>query len=255
MKLFEIIDTKRVASEAPDYSSMSPEQRREIGIINPDASDAGVFSYVRDMDDDPHLVHKTSKSSTAAISDGFWVWAEHLVDNELWHNPFFPRVYEITDFDEIMLSNKKTMFQAKIERLFHANTMEFHEVVALFKRFFNEVPYVVLNNYNKYLDSKSEFSDNKGRQYLEDAIFTLLAHVVKHIYNRIPNPKAYAHVIKQLPRNTVPIVDDTLREAIDEIVAFANDNPHINVDMTIHNIMVRRNPRAGAQIVFTDPFV
>lgn len=236
MKLFEIIEPQElpqrryggtfrtVDKDEKNISSLDTDEKR-IG--------SGFFSSVKSVLNDPHLVKKYR--NRFGERDKYWDYADIIIKEKLWNNPYFPRLY-----------TKQTYLDRE------------HQ----------ELPIIKMEK----LDSKI---NKKEALYLLDKMFKLSGKDLKEFQEEINEngvdfiTKAIARPIAAIIsaesetaftfysgfsefRLDVKIKDPLLKQAINKLIEIKNEISS-SVDLHTNNLMYRRGP-TGVQVVITDPF-
>lgn len=90
--------------------------------------DSGNFSYVK-KDKDPHMVVKTSRTPDDAEQDGYWLFIDHVISNNLWENPYFPRVYVKKNIRDSGYDFMKRITMEKLETINSISEKEFSHIL------------------------------------------------------------------------------------------------------------------------------
>lgn len=188
----------------------------------------GNFSTVDSIPNDPHMVKKTSNVAdvNSDDADAYWGYISKIVENKLWENPYFPRVYDITKIQD---KEGKIMYRGKIEKL-----VELHDAI---------------NNLND-LNSLSRKIVGQGldeEKYSNRRIEILNEYFAEFIekYVKLGEPTGIFRDYSEQD------FDSSFKEACKTLRELGKTGWQIDIHQW--NIMVRRGPH-GLQLVFSDPF-
>lgn len=193
-----------------NYHSLDNEEKKK-GYVG-----AGQYSTVK-KDRDPHFVQKTSRDSNVASIDGYWFFIKNVVDNKLWENPYFPRVYQFKKF----YKGKQAHYRAKLETLVEMSDLSKPELIAVVTRMVGYDPEDagIIQPYHK-----------------EHKIKDLIGEIFKRVWDGKANED----------------MDSNMVSAIKSLKSM-NEGPNYQYDLHKDNIMFRRGPH-GVHPVIVDPF-
>jgi len=177
---------------------------------------AGQFSTVK-KDRDPHFVQKTSRDADMARNDGYWYYIKKVIDNNLWENPYFPRVYEFKKF----YKGSNAHYRVKLETLVQMEDLNKPELIAVVSRMIGDDP--------EYLGIIQPY-------HHENDIMDLIKQIFRRVWDGKKSDKMDTNFISAM-------------KALKEI----NKNTNYLYDLHKGNIMARRGPH-GVHPVIVDPF-
>lgn len=178
---------------------------------------SGNFSSVKPDPHDPHLVKKHSKRVESS-EDGYNIFIEYLINNNLMDNIHFPKIYNITNIKD---KYGHSIHTYKLEKL---------------------IPFTDANS--------KELEAFMHKTFRED----IIKHMIKQatmVGLRTPIVDAINDYLSWIaPLDS--ILDDSFVEAIKIIRTIESKNESSWIDNKSDNMMWRRTPH-GLILVFTDP--
>lgn len=213
MRLFELITHTRTRNP----TAMDPVERSEPEMFSMADKQPGTFSFIRNDDDDPHMVRKYNKTAYHSKQDGFVVYAEFVNKYKLWDSSVhFPRIYNTNDDPD----RDGSRYDWQMEKLIEWRDISAKEFLAL---------------YNRYFIAPVSREDLPSQMLVDDIINELLEAL---------HPKSDpADVVK----------DEGLLSALKSLKVIRDTAGFSEFDLHINNIMYRRTA-VGLQLVFSDPF-
>lgn len=153
MRLDEIISTKLGKPQPAQDPSELPQS-------DPEALPLGQGGYALVLPDpsDPHMVIRKEYKFTDPSSNGYFRWARRI-RKEAEHNPYLPRIYEISQEVDPGNSSKRR-FTYKLERLQEGYELSPQQILSLARN--------TMKNFDVHLLRDSDF-----QQYLKDYARTL----------------------------------------------------------------------------------
>jgi len=196
------------------------DHERQQGYVG-----SGQYSSVK-KDRDPHFVQKTSRDSDRAKEDGYWHFIKQVIDNKLWENPYFPRVYYFKKFHK----GNSAHYRVKLETLVDMEELNRGELVAVVARMVGDDPedMGIIQPY---------FKEGKVRDLIEKGkIRDLIETIFRRVWGGNPS--------KGMDSNLVSAMN---------LLKKMNENKNYYYDLHKGNIMFRRGPH-GVHPVIVDPF-
>lgn len=248
MKILEIIQEydatdQRIRYRKPnyDYTSLKRAKNRKDPNYDPDLDSApdserpsrqldksvkggdgpGWYSGGQTNPRDPHEFVKKPHLTTLMDEDAYYTYIMKIRDlkqQEGYHNPFFPQVYNI-DITQDSKGNQRPRY--RIEKLQKGEDFSFEALLGLYERLFNDE-----------FDQRNLETSNKSY-----AVWREIARQV----NRAVEQSNYTN-----------IKNDQLEEALRLISKIIDEHSHWNVDLHLNNIRVRGSS-TGPQLVLMDP--
>lgn len=183
-------------------------------INDKNALGSGYYSVVRQDKTDPHMIKKDQRSSDYLADDPYHIFAKEILENKLYDNIHFPKIYKSTGFKD---STGRTIMRWRMERLTEMSKLSPEEVGNLFEKYFNP-----------------DAIKGHGRT-IEVFAYLIDKAVSRNDFDIIEDPE-----LKEALQQIRIIYDKYGRTVM-------------SVDIHSANIMIRRTPY-GNQIVITDPF-
>jgi hypothetical protein len=188
----------------------------------------GYYSAVSKDRKDPHMVKKHNTRFDDIDDDPYRLYAKFIIDNKLFENPYFPRIYQ---HKKIKDKKGNILHKFQLEKLEELNKLSHDEIDHILRVIFKE-PEKIINSF-KTAHVPSRFEDRKKQRKL-----IAIAKEIKEAIN-------HNHIYE--------IKDKNLIHAIREINHFMNHEcKNCYNDLHPKNLMARRTPY-GAQLVITDP--
>lgn len=142
MRLDEIINTKLGKPEPA-------QDPGELSRSDPEALGHGSYAKVLPDRSDPHMVIRKEYQFTAPRLNGYFQWAKRI-RKESEHNPYLPRIYEISQEIDPGNSNKRR-FTYKLERLHEGYELSPQQILSLARN--------TMKNIDIHLLRDSDFQD------------------------------------------------------------------------------------------------
>lgn len=242
MHILEIISTEIPPEKAfrGNFRSSKVYHDSEDNSLSSDRKQLGSGHYsTAKANKDPHLITKYKKNFSDTEKDPYWEYVDMVINNKLWENPYFPRIYK-----------KHTYVDQKNQKLPKVEMEKLDGSATLNKK---EVEYLI----EKIVDPSSNlFSENVKSHFPEDKWYPYnMTRIICRIImaNVIGFKKASVYAEgKEIDIDT-RIKDTKLIQAIKALIEFRKYHPTASVDLHTGNVMVRRGP-TGVQLVLTDPF-
>jgi hypothetical protein len=237
MKILEIIDPEILPDKRYSGEFKTGKYRgAKMGSLSSDDKELGFghFSGVKASKEDPHQVKKYQRRFTdkegESTEDKYWKYVNYIIENKLWENPYFPRIYK-----------KQVYSDRKQKRL---NTIEMERLDSSISN--DEVEFLV--NKMFYITEMNSVA----RRIIENKTDEFEALMVKMVAAALHGSDQVTAYIIHVVELDFKIKDKTFKEAVDHLQKFHKE---YNADFDLHkaNVMYRRGP-AGIQLVFTDPF-
>lgn len=188
---------------------------------------SGNFSTVDSIPNDPHMVKKTSNLPEEQPDDAYWSYVTEIVNNKLWENPYFPRIYNITKIQD---KEGKIMYRGKIEKL-----VELHDAI-------NNLD--DLNSLSRKIVGQ-ELDEEKYSNRRIEILNEYFAEFIEK-YVKLGEPTGIFRDYSEQD------FDSSFKEACKTLRELGKKHGW-KIDIHQWNIMVRRGPH-GLQLVFSDPF-
>lgn len=210
MKLNEIIEPEIITKNYKGQFRypQKPNTNAEMGF--------GYFSVTRTDKSDPHMVIKRHKKAYD-FKEGFDIFAQNVVDNKLYKNIHFPKIYKSTDIKD---KENQSIKKWQIERLYPFKSLSEKELIHLVESYF-------------YPSSFENFLSHGEKMIRFKIVDILKVAIYKGNYD--------------------PIKSDELKNALAIIKKMYENQTGIMLDLHQGNVMIRRTPY-GNQLVITDPF-
>lgn len=248
MNLFEIISSE--ISPTKDYHGQWVG-RDEVEFDRDDSTTAdegeviggGQVSTVKATKDDPHTVIKYQHLPTSS-SEASFMYAEYVIENELWTNPHFPRFYKLDTYRD---EKGRIIQKVKMEKLHNYRSLSIDDVNAIINSNFTN--YAI-----KRIEKKAEKLFERDGRAKEDIPESDQAQVY-FVTIGIALNAAYLSAEQQ----DKIIASQSIDNAITNLRMIHHEinerlSPYKSVyDMHSNNMMIRRGPYVP-QIVFADPF-
>jgi len=225
-KLLELIEP-----EVKSYNMKNRrfDQRSSSADVNPHVLDdderekgyvgAGFYSVVK-KDRDPHFVQKTSRDAKRAPTDGYWFFIKRVVDNKLWENPYFPRVYQFKKF----YKGSQAHYRVKLETLTEIELLRKDELLTILNRMVGQ--------------DVEDIGMVQDRMKAYD-VCELIVEVMKNVWD------------DSVSGRNAEKLDTNLVSAMRELKKMGGNN--FSYDLHKANVMARRGPH-GLHPVIIDPF-
>lgn len=131
MKLIEIINTRH---KTVNLNRNIKSDQRSLEYDFDDISNKGQFSTAKELPDE-HLIKLTQRRriNKDQIADAKHLYYREIVENSLWDNPHFPRIYESKEF---IGKNNVKRSNWKVEKLIEIYKLNKYELVEMSDRYF-----------------------------------------------------------------------------------------------------------------------